>query len=94
MNLKTMALTWFRKEDWPRWLAIDPDFQPDYDHWLRRSEQAMKDWNDPSVILEKVMVDPDKFLEWSRVNDGGKVSQEARATYAAIVLMKKHRPDH
>ena len=94
MNIKTLAVTWFRKEDWPRWLAIDPDFQPDFEHWLRRSEQAMKDWNDPSVVLEKVMVDPDEFLKWSRANAGGKVGHEARGTYAAIVLMEKHQTDH
>ena len=94
MNLKTLAVTWFRKEDWPRWLAIDPDFQPAYDHWLKRAEQAMKDHSDPRYVLEKLMVDPDEFLEWSRVNAGGKVGQHARANYAAIVLMKKHRQDH
>ncbi len=94
MYPKAFAVTWFRKEDWPRWLAIDPDFQPDYDHWLKRSEQAMKDHSDPRYLLEKVMVDPDEFLDWSRVNAGGEVGQDARMTYAALVLMKKHRSDH
>jgi hypothetical protein len=42
MPLMALAVTWFRKEDWPRWLAIDPDFQPDYDHWLERSEAQLK----------------------------------------------------
>ena len=94
MNLKTVAVTWFRKEDWPRWLAIDPDFQPDYDHWLRKSKQTMADYNDPRYVLEKVMVDPDEFLEWSRVNAGGEVGQSARAQYAGFVLMEKHRANH
>ena len=94
MNIKTMAVTWFRKEDWPRWLAIDPDFQPDYDRWLKQSEQAMADYDDPRYVLEKVMVDPDEFLEWSRVNAGGKVGQSARTQYAGFVVMKKHRTDH
>ena len=91
MNIKTLAVTWFRKEDWPRWLAIDPEFQPDYDHWLKRSEQAMVDHADPRHVLEKVMVDPDEFLEWSRVNAGGEVGQHARAEYVAMALMEKHR---
>ncbi len=94
MNLKTLAVTCFRREDWPRWLAIDPDFQPDYDHWLKNSEQAMADYDDTQYVLEKVMVDPDEFLEWSRVNAGGEVGQSARAQYAGFVLMKKHRTDH
>ncbi len=94
MNLRALAVTWFRKEDWPRWLAIDPDFQPNYDHWLKRSEQAMAEYNDPRYMLEKVLVDPDEFLEWSRVNAGGKVGQKARTDYAAMVLWEKHRTDH
>ncbi len=94
MNLRSLAVAWFRKEDWPRWLAIDPDFQPDYDHWLKRAEQAMKDWNDPSTVLEKIMLDPDEFLDWSRVNAGGEVGQMARVHYANIALMKKHGTEH
>ena len=94
MNIKTMAVTWFRKEDWPRWLAIDPGFDPDYENWLKKSEQAMVDYNDPRYVLEKIMVDPDEFLEFSRVNTGGEVGQHARAQYAGFILMKKHRTDH
>ena len=94
MNLKTLAVTWFRREDWPRWLAIDPVFQPEYNHWLKKSEQVMVDYNDPSYVLEKVMIDPDEFLEWSRVNAGGKVDQHARAAYAGIVLAERHKTTH
>ncbi len=94
MNLKTLAVTWFRKGDWPRWLAMDSDFDPDYDHWLKKSEQAMAEYNDPRYMLEKVMVDPDEFLEWSRVNAGGEVGQHARAHYAGFILMTNHRTDH
>ena len=94
MNIKALAVTWFRKEDWSRWLAIDPEFDPDFDHWLKRSEQAMVAHADPRYVLERVMVDPDEFLDWSRVNAGGKVGQSARAQYAGFVLMKKHRTDH
>ena len=94
MNLKTLAVTWFRAEDWPRWLEIDPEFDPDFYNWLRKSEQAMLDHADPRYVLERVDVDPDEFLEWSRKNAGGNVGQHARAGYVAEVLMKKHRTDH
>ena len=94
MNIKTLAVTWFRKEDWPRWLAIDPDFDPDYENWLKKSERAMVAHADPRFVLEKVMVDPDEFLAWSRANAAGNVGQRARAQYVAEVLMKKHRTDH
>ena len=94
MNIKTLAVTWFRKEDWPRWLAIDPEFQPDYATWLKKSEQAMVDHADPRYVLEKVMVDPDEFLEWTRVNAAGQVDQHARTAYAGFVLMKKYETTH
>ena len=93
MNINTMAVTWFRKEDWPRWLAIDPDFDPSYENWLKKSERAMVDHSDPRYVLEKVMVDPDDFLEWSRVN-GGKTDTHARAAFAGIVLAEKHKTTH
>ena len=54
----------------------------------------MVDHADPRYVLEKVMIDPDEFLQWSRANAGGNVGQHARAGYAAEVLMKKHRTDH
>lgn len=42
MSLKALGVAWFRKEDWPRWRAIDPDFEPDYDRWLRKAEAEVK----------------------------------------------------
>ena len=94
MNIKALAVTWFRREDWPRWLAIDPEFDPDFDNWLRKSERAMVEHRDPRYVLEKVMLDPHDFLEWSRVNAGGNVGQHARAAYAGIVLGEKHKTTH
>jgi len=38
MTVRRVAIAWLRKEDWPRWLELDPDFQPDYEHWLKRMD--------------------------------------------------------
>ena len=93
MNLKTLAVTWFRREDWPRWLAIDPEFDPDYDNWLKKSERALLEHADPRIVLEKVMVNPDEFLAWSRMN-GGDIGTRARAAYAGMTLAEKHKTTH
>ena len=93
MILKTLAISWFRREDWARWRAIDPDFQPDYSHWLLRAELAFERHQSPLYVLEKVIIDPDEFLAWSRLN-GGKVDTQARAAFAAIQLGKKHSAVH
>jgi hypothetical protein len=93
MVLKALAVAWFRKEDWARWRAIDPDFEPDYDHWLGKAEAVMKERESSEYVLEKVIIDPDEFTDWCRVNRQN-VDSGARAVYAAFMLSRKHRTDH
>ena len=88
INLKGLAVAWLREEDWPRWLSIDSDFQPDYQHWLRRIEAALKEQETRGHRVVKVTIDPDEFLKWSRIN-GGKVNSQARAGFAAYILARK-----
>lgn len=89
MNPQGTAVAWFREEDWPRWCEIDPDFQPDYQHWLGRAEAAMNGPLAKQQRLEKVLLDPDTFVEWSKRN-GGAVNSQARSIFAAIVLSLRH----
>jgi len=84
MDLRGLAVAWFRKEDWARWRSIDPSFEPDYDYWLGRSEEAIQRIG-ATQRVEKVIIDPDEFLKWSAAN-GGKIDAKARAAYAAISL--------
>ena len=93
MPLVIVAIAWLRKEDWPQWLAIDPNFQPDYDHWLKRMEKAVADTQKTGHLVEKIDVEPGEFLKWSRVN-GGKVDSKARAAYAAMILSARHSSGH
>ncbi|MCK1693678.1 hypothetical protein [Bradyrhizobium sp. 144] len=88
-----VAVAWMRKEDWPRWLAIDPNFQPDYDHWLKRMNAAVQRLEAEGKLCEKVEIDPDEFLDWCRLN-GCKVEPNSRATYAAQILAKRHDARH
>jgi hypothetical protein len=88
MKVKRMAVAWMRKEDWPRWLEIDPQFQPDYDHWLRRMEAAYADLLAKGVNAVKVEVLPEKFLAWLESDAGSKFRAlpptQQRAGYAAM----------
>jgi hypothetical protein len=93
MPIKGVAIAWLRKEDWPRWLAIDPEFQPDYNHWLKRMEATVKQLEQRGGLAEKIDIGIDEFLEWSRAN-GGKVDTKARAAYAAMVLAMRHEARH
>jgi hypothetical protein len=88
-----MAVAWMNKEDWPRWLAIDPEFQPDYDHWLKRMQAAIKQVEAKGTIVEKVIIDPEEFFEWCRINRC-RVDSKGRSVYAAQTLAKRHNAGH
>ncbi len=90
MKLQGIGVAWFRREDWPRWLAIDRDFQPDYQHWLRRMTTVFADLQAKGVPVVKVTLDPDEFMEWS-IASGRGVGTDARAGYAAF---KARQQDH
>lgn len=83
------AVAWLREEDWPRWLAIDPNFQPDYRRYVSRMESIEKQIEAAGGRVKRIHIDPDAFLEWSRANGRG-VDTKARAAYAAFMAM---RPD-
>lgn len=83
MKMQGVGVAWFRREDWPRWLAMDPDFQPDYQHWLRRMEDVFARLKATGAPVVKVTLDPDQFLAWSSASGRG-IGTDARAAFAAI----------
>ena len=84
----TIAIAWLLKEDWPRWLAIDHEFPPDYNRWLRRIEELLAQFELYGTPFEKIAIDPDEFLDWSRLN-GGEVDFKARAKFATALSKSK-----
>jgi hypothetical protein len=87
-KMRSIALAWLRQGDWPRWLAIDSQFQPDYDHWLDRMDAAVSELESRGCKVHKIDVGIDEFLDWSRAN-GGKVDTNARAAFVAYKGMRK-----
>jgi len=87
MKMQGLGVAWFREDDWPRWLAMDANFQPDYQHWLRRMNAVFTDLQAKGVPVVKVVLDPAEFLEWSSANGRG-VGTGARAAFAAIKAMQ------
>ena len=53
-----LATTWYRKKDWPRWLELDPEFQPSYDHWLKRMKGQIAALEKQGVLVEKGWLTP------------------------------------
>ena len=87
------AITWYRREDWARWRAVCPDFAADYDRWLERATAGFAQAQSSGYFPEKVLIDPDEFLEWSRSN-GGKIDGNARSQYAVFILASREGPGH
>jgi hypothetical protein len=90
MQIRGWAIPWYRKEDWSQWRAIC-NFATDYDKWLQRAQAGFKEHQVRGNFPEKVVIDPDEFVEWSRVH-GGKIPSDARrATYAVSILVARDR---
>ena len=70
-----------------------PRFAADYDKWLQRAEAGFKQHQDSSHFPEKVVIDPDEFMEWSQVH-GREVNGQARSAYAASIIAAQDRPSH
>lgn len=82
-----IAVAWLRKEDWPRWQAIDPELPP-YDRWLARITHGMAEAERKGIAAEKITVDPDTFAAWCKA-EGKPVHRDTRAAYAAAQLMRR-----
>jgi hypothetical protein len=88
MPRPTIALAWFREEDWGTWLAVAPDFQPDRGHWLRRCEGQIAALEARGTEVVKVTVDPPLFVAWAQQN-GRWLGTKERAACAALVFMRR-----
>lgn len=82
-----VAVAWLRKEDWPRWQAIDPEL-PAYERWLSKINRLISDAERKGVTAEKIVVDPDAFAAWCNA-EGKPIHRDTRAAYAAAQLMKR-----
>lgn len=79
-----VAIAWLRKEDWPRWQAIDPNLPP-YDRWHSKISTAIELAERAGADTEKVTIDPDEFVSWCKANNCS-VTRENRAAYATQQL--------
>ena len=62
--LHVSGLPWFRREDWPRWRAIDATLPQDYDQWLSCYEEVLLNFERIGGRFAEVIMDPDVFLAW------------------------------
>jgi hypothetical protein len=86
-RLQRLALATLRPEDWDRWMALDPAFQPDYAHYRRRMDAVGAQLKAAGVATVEVVVDPDEFVAWADAGGHG-YGTDARAHYASLKAME------
>jgi hypothetical protein len=91
-TIRALGFPWYRREDWNALLAIFVDAAklPTYDKWLRRAEQAEKEFKRQGTIAERVYLDPTEFAGWC-VARGLKIDAAARMNFAAEAVVRKYR---
>jgi hypothetical protein len=82
-----LALAWLRRDDWPRWQAIDPEL-PAYETWLAKG-QRLVELLGPGLVV-KIDIDLDEFLEWCRANERP-IGRDARAQFAGAARAAESR---
>lgn len=83
MKVQGICAAWFRREDWPKWMALDPDVQPDFAKWLAKMEKAVANYQKAGIPIIKVVIDPDEFEAWAKQNGRGFGTND-RAAFAGI----------
>jgi hypothetical protein len=90
MQVRGWAVAWYRKEDWPGWRRLFPDF-PDYEAWLKAAESGFLEDRDRGAFPEKIYIEPKGFEEWCR-STGSPLNGRARKLYAISLLTEKKSP--
>ena len=96
-TIRALGIPWYRREDWDALLALFVDAErllpATYDKWLRRAEQAEKEFKRQGTIAERVYIDPIEFSLWC-VDRGTDLDAAARMNFAAEAVDRKYRnPD-
>lgn len=83
---KTIQILWLRPEDYPRFREIFDDVDDTFDEWRARMERRLAEVRVDGVEIERMLIDPDKLVEWCREN-GRTVDANARALYPAYLAL-------
>jgi len=89
MNTNPHVIPWYTTEQWGkiRAISIDPDSMgTSYEHWLKAAKETAKREESPSVVVQKIYLDVDKLLAFSK-RSGRDINSDTRVTYAIELLL-------
>jgi hypothetical protein len=72
MKYDFVGVSWYRrKEDYDRVYALAPDgggMEPTFEEWKRVVELLMPEIKAKGKRIKKIVIDPDDFANWLRIN--------------------------
>jgi hypothetical protein len=92
--VSTIAVAWFRPEEWTDLKRLCPDLQDTYDEWLANALAGIEALGSPlKEQVVKVVLTVDDLKNWQR-STGRKVDSKVRSNLAIKVAMKDKRTSH
>jgi Asp-tRNA(Asn)/Glu-tRNA(Gln) amidotransferase B subunit len=86
----TVAVAWFRREDYERIREIsDDEMQPTFIEYETKMAELLARFAARSIAYEKVIIDPDELVTFAKSINAGKIDTKVRSQLAAAILMKK-----
>ena len=98
MNLRIRAagIPWYRREDYPRILAVMEDahlLPATWEEWFKNAKQIRDNLRRPGMIVEQVAIDPDSFATWGGAR-GLHINAQARTAFANEETHRRHGNTH
>ena len=90
MNSMVWVTPWYREQDWPEWCRLC-NFEGSHDAWLARAEAGTREQQRAGLSVARVVIEPQKFLEWRNTHRGRVAPDAERMVYAISVLDARHR---
>ncbi len=92
-KIEAIGVSWFTAETWLRLREVVDSTEADllpatYDEWIALAEPRFAQHIANGLPMERVLIDPDEWVEWCWLNELP-VDGRTRAAFAAFVLARR-----
>jgi hypothetical protein len=96
MEVRATGIAWYRREDYPRILAMMTDghvLPKTWEEWRTKANATERQMRKRGMSVVRSFIDPDKFLEWC-VKHGLDPDAKARMQFASEIAHRAYRAEH
>jgi hypothetical protein len=89
-SVRSVGVPWYRREDYPRILAIMEDaaaLAPSYDGWLVAAQNNEAEARRAGIVVVRVALDPETFTRWC-ADRGSAPTRAARVEFVNEVMRR------